>query len=82
MGRRAVAPLTSRILAAAYATLPADQKRMVDAIVAQSRQTGIQTRTDYNGPDFYAHPHGSGGTAWGVDGGPNGWNVARGVMPK
>ena len=74
-------PPIDAALRAEYRTLAPDQKRMVDAVIAQVRQTGKSVRTDYNGSDFYGYPHGSGGVAWGIDGGQFGFNIKRGVEP-
>ena len=75
-------PAADDALNAEYRTLSAEQKRMVDAVIAQVRQTGKSVRTDYNGADYYGYPHGSGGVAWGIDGGQFGLNIKRGVEPK
>lgn len=72
-------PAADDPLNAEYRTLAPDQKRMVDDVIAQVRQTGKSVRTDYNGSDFYAYPYGSGGAAWGIDGGQFGFNIKRGV---
>ena len=65
-----------------YAALSADQKRMVDGVVAEARRTKQQARRASGGFDYYAYPHPGGGIAWGVDGPPHGFNIRRGVMPK
>lgn len=65
-----------------YATLSADQKILVDGVIAEARRLKRQVRRASGGLDAYAHPHPGGGIAWGLDGPPRGFNIARGVMPK
>lgn len=62
-----------------YKTLSGDQKRHVDAVVDKTRKAGKQVTEQHGSAQYYAYPHGSGGTSWGID---DPINVKRGVKPK
>jgi hypothetical protein len=62
-----------------YFTLTREQKRQVDAVIAESRDTNGTAKRTVGGAEFYAYPHASGGTAWGID---DPINIKRGVMPR
>ena len=65
-----------------YRLLTPDQKPLVDGVIAEARRLNRQVRRASGGLDAYAHPHPGGGIAWGLDGPPRGFNIARGVMAK
>ena len=63
--------------------LDAVAKAAIRAIVErtiQDRQARAEVLQD--GRDIYCYPHGSGGIAWGLNGGPFGINQARGIARK
>lgn len=64
-----------------YGTLDRDQRREVDGVIEEARQAGQMARRILGDTEYYAYPHGSGGTAWGINGGSKGFNVKRGVKP-
>jgi len=65
-----------------YYTLGPLDKARVDAVIEDAKRTGRMARTHYGKTEFYAYPHRSGGTAWGINGPKHGHNVKRGVMPR
>jgi predicted transglutaminase-like cysteine proteinase len=64
---------------AEYETLAPQQKQRVDAVVDKVREAGKQVNEQHGGADYYAYPHASGGTSWGID---DPINIKRGVKPK
>jgi hypothetical protein len=62
-----------------YLTLTREEKRHVDAVIAESRHTKSTARREVGTAQYYAYPHGSDGTAWGID---DPINIKRGVMPR
>lgn len=55
------------------------RQRVVAAIgLARKRKQRVSLPHDVNG-DVYAYPQGHGDIAWGVNGGPNGFCIARGI---
>jgi hypothetical protein len=67
---------------AEYYTLEPLDKARVDAVIEDAKRVGKMTNTHYGKVEYYAYPHASGGTAWGINGGKHGFNVKRGVMPR
>lgn len=61
-----------------YADLINPHKAAVDQAIAQAKETGRGSVPVENG-EAYAYPHPGGGIAWGVNGGAQGFNIARGV---
>jgi hypothetical protein len=64
-----------------YATLRGEQRQLVDGVIDEARQAGQIARRVIGDTEYYAYPHGSGGTAWGINDGPRGFNIKRGVKP-
>ena len=64
-----------------YATLRGEQRQLVDGVIEEARQAGQIAWRIIGDTEYYAYPHGSGGTAWGINGGPLGFNIKRGVKP-
>jgi hypothetical protein len=64
-----------------YHTLRGEQRQLVDGVIDEARQAGQMARRLIGDTEYYAYPHGSGGTAWGINGGPRGFNIKRGVKP-
>jgi hypothetical protein len=64
-----------------YQTLRGEQRQLVDGVIEEARQAQRMARRVFGDTEYYAYPHGSGGTAWGINGGPRGFNIKRGVKP-
>lgn len=62
-----------------YDRLPAETQAAVDKAVAETERTGNHTSHPHKNGDVYAYPYAGGGTAWGVNGGKKGFNIARDV---
>ena len=63
-----------------YDDLDAETRRAVDKAIAEAKRTHGHYSVRHADGDVYAYPHPSGrGTSWGVNGGSNGFNVARGI---
>jgi hypothetical protein len=62
--------------------IDAETRAAVQKVIDECRRTGRMARAGH-GEDgsVFAYPHASGGIAWGFDGGPFGFNAARGVKP-
>jgi hypothetical protein len=57
----------------------AEVRQLVEKVRWNKRAEGKPFRAG----DVYAYPHPGGGIAWGVNGAPSGFNIARGVCrPK
>jgi hypothetical protein len=50
-----------------YGTLTGDEKRRVDAAIDEVKRTGKPASHAHGGDEFYAYPHASGGTSWGIN---------------
>jgi hypothetical protein len=55
--------------------LKAEVRRLVEKV----RRTGYAEGQPFRDGDIYAYQHPGGGIAWGVNGAPSGFNIARGV---
>ena len=64
-----------------YATLKPDQRRDVDGVIEEARKSGQIARRSFGDDEYYAYPHPGGGAAWGINAGPHGHNIKRGVKP-
>lgn len=57
------------------------QAASIKAVIAMARKQGGRHSLNLaDGSEAYAYRHGSGGVAWGLNSGANGWNIARGVV--
>lgn len=64
-----------------YYTLDELDRARVDAVIEDAKRAARATSTHYGKVEYYAYPHGSGGIAWGINGGTHGFNTKRGVKP-
>jgi len=65
-----------------FSTITASQKAAVGRVIAKARsEAGNHTEDLPDGSEAYAYS-GAHGTHWGVNGGPHGFNIARGIWPK
>lgn len=60
--------------------LDAETQIAVRAVIDRARKEQAHIAEPFRDGEIYAYPHGSGGIAWGVNGRPDGFNIARGVM--
>lgn len=62
-----------------FASLDAVTKAAVESVIAECRQAGKMVRRPHGEKsEVYAYPQ-KDGISWGVDGPPNGWQIARGM---
>lgn len=62
-----------------FDALDEECKTHVRRLVEKVGRTGLAEAEPFRGGDIYAYPHPGGGIAWGVNGAPSGFNIARGV---
>ena len=66
-----------------FAQLDDETREAVRRLVKKVRSTGQAAGEPFREGDIYAYPHPGGGVAWGVNGAPHGFNIARGILkPK
>ena len=66
-----------------FDALDDDLKAEVRTLVEKVRWNRRAEGKPFRDGDVYAYPHPGGGIAWGVNGAPQGFNIARGVCrPK
>jgi hypothetical protein len=64
-----------------FRALNIKQKAAVERAIELTREHGDHRSVNMpDGSEAYAYPHAR-GIAWGVNGGENGFNIARGVWP-
>ncbi len=66
-------------MGAEFETLDADTKAAIRSLVDKVRRTGYAEGEPFRAGDIYAYPHRAGGVAWGVNGAPHGFCIARGI---
>lgn len=63
-----------------FNTLAAATKAVVESVIAECRIAGkMVSRPHGENGAVYAYPKGHGEIHWGVNGGPHGFNIARGT---
>jgi hypothetical protein len=62
-----------------FVTLDEETKTAVRNLIEKVRASGRAEAEPFRSGDIYAYPHPGGGIAWGVNGAPYGFNIARGV---
>lgn len=62
-----------------FALLDAEAQAAVTEIVAEARAKGAFAAKPFRSGDVYAYPHPDGGIAWGLNGGRDGFCIARGI---
>ena len=66
-----------------FDALDDETKTEIRQLVEKVRWNGRAEAKPFRGGDVYAYPHPGGGIAWGVNGAPSGFNIARGLSkPK
>jgi hypothetical protein len=51
-------------------------------VIEEARAAGKMVRRPYGERgEIFSYPHPDGGMSWGVNGGADGWNIARGIKP-
>ena len=66
-----------------FDALDDETRAKVRQLIEKVRRTGLGEAEASRDGDIYAYPHPKGGIAWGVNGAPQGFNIARGVCrPK
>jgi hypothetical protein len=64
-----------------FTRLTPAQAASIKAVIAMVRkQSGRHSLNLADGSEAYAYPHAGGGISWGLNGGAQGFNVARGVV--
>jgi hypothetical protein len=62
-----------------FDALDDELKAEIRHLVEKVRRTGYAEGQPFGDGDIYAYHHPGGGIAWGVNGAPHGFNIARGV---
>jgi hypothetical protein len=66
-----------------FGKLDVTTKAAVERAIAECKTSGERVRRPHGvDGEVYAYPHGSGGIAWGYNGPPQGFNIARGVRRR
>jgi hypothetical protein len=69
-------------MGAEFETLDAETQTAVINLVEKVRRTGYAESQPYRAGEIYAYPHGGGAIAWGVNGAPQNFCIARGISKK
>lgn len=64
------------------AKLTAEQEAGKQQVIAACKRSGSMENVEGDGWDAYAYPQAGNQIAWGVNGPPDGFNIARGTVPK